>query len=146
MPSARIKKKERKRSTLDLLVVSSKKNKTIPSCTRPSLGVRPCCLLCGLHFPASSCFAFRILPPLGVKEQRQRRPMPSIVSAAWKPYLIEKKKTTHERCNCTPPHCRQWSNQMLLSCGALLAVHDGLKFAVRASARFMRSAVFLCIA
>ena len=41
---------------------------------------------------------------------------------------------------------RQWSNQMLFPCGALLAVHDGLNFAVRVSGRFLRSAVFLCIA
>ena len=47
-----------------------------------------------------------------------------------------KKKNTHERCNCSPLHCRQWSNQMLLSCGALLAVHDELKFAVRVSGGF----------
>ena len=39
---------------------------------------------------------------------------------------------------------RQWSNQMLLPCGALLAVRDGLKIALRASGRFLRSGVFLC--
>ena len=33
---------------------------------------------------------------------------------------------------------------MLLPCGALLAVRDGLKIAVRASGRFLRSVVFLC--
>ena len=102
-------KKKEKRSTLDLLVVSSKK-KTIPSGTRPSLGVRPCCLLRGLHFPAFSCFPFRILPPLGVKEQRLRRPMPSIVSAAWEPYLIVEIQKKNTREMHTPPHCRQWSN------------------------------------
>ena len=59
----------------------------------------------------------------------------------------KKKKKLHTRAAiATPPHCRQWSNQMLLSCGALLAVRDGLKSAVRASGRFLRSAVFLCIA
>ena len=38
------------------------------------------------------------------------------------------------------------ATEMLFCCGALLAVHDGLRFAVRVSARFLRSAVFLCIA
>ena len=56
-------------------------------------------------------------------------------------------KKPHTRdATSTPPHCRQWSNQMLFPCGALLAVHDGLNFAVRVSGRFLRSAVFLCIA
>ena len=59
----------------------------------------------------------------------------------------KKKKKTHTRdATATPLHCRQWSNQMLFSCGALLAVHDGLRFAVRVCGRFLRSAVFLCLA
>ena len=61
--------------------------------------------------------------------------------------LHKEKKRLHTRATiATPPQCRQWSNQMLLPCGALLAVRDGLKTAVRASGRFLRSAVFLCIA
>ena len=59
----------------------------------------------------------------------------------------KKKKDTHTRnATAMPLHCRQWSNHILLSCGALLAVHDGLKFAVSVSGRFLRSAVFLCLA
>ena len=50
---------------------------------------------------------------------------------------MHRKKKPHTRdATATPPHCRQWSNQILLSCGALLAVHDGLKFAVRVSGGF----------
>ena len=61
--------------------------------------------------------------------------------------LLHPKKKPHTRdAPATPLHCRQWSNQILLSCGALLAVHDGLRFAVRVSGRFLRSAVFLCLA
>ena len=45
---------------------------------------------------------------------------------------------------------KQWQRicawTALLSCGALLAVYDGLKFAVRVSGRFLRGAVFLCLA
>ena len=55
--------------------------------------------------------------------------------------LLKKKKKTHERCNCYAA-----SLSALLSCGALLAVHDGLKFAVRVSGGFLRSSVFLGIA
>ena len=57
---------------------------------------------------------------------------------------IQKKPHTRD-APATPLHCRQWSNQILLSCGALLAVHDGLRFAVRVSGRFLRRAVFLCL-
>ena len=57
----------------------------------------------------------------------------------------KKKKRPHTSATiATPPQCRQWSNQMLLPCGALLAVRDGLKTAVRASGRFLRRVVFLC--
>ena len=67
------------------------------------------------------------------------------VDALW--FAPPKKKKTRTRdAPATPLHCRQWSNQILLSCGALLAVHDGLRFAVRVSGRFLRSAVFLCLA
>ena len=62
-------------------------------------------------------------------------------------WLVNIKKKRHTRdAPATPLHCRQWSNQILLSCGALLAVQDGLRFAVRVSGRFLRSAVFLCLA
>ena len=61
--------------------------------------------------------------------------------------LHPKKKKPHTRdAPATPLHCRQWSNQILFSCGALLAVQDGLRFGVRVSGRFLRSAVFLCLA
>ena len=52
-----------------------------------------------------------------------------LADALW---FAQKKKKKHTRdATAAPPHCRQWSNQMLLSCGAPLAVYDGLKFAVR---------------
>ena len=61
------------------------------------------------------------------------------------PVNLHVKKKPHTSATiATPPQCRQWSNQMLLPCGALLAVRDGLKTAVRASGRFLRSVVFLC--
>ena len=66
--------------------------------------------------------------------------------ASWFTSKKKTKKLRTRNATATPPHCRQWSNQMLLPCGALLAVHDGLNFAVRASGRFLRNAVFLCIA
>ena len=53
---------------------------------------------------------------------------------------FQKKKPHTRNATAMPLHCRQWSNQILLSCKALLAVHDGLKFAVRVSGRFLRSA------
>ena len=49
---------------------------------------------------------------------------------------LPKKKPHTRDATATPPHCRQWSNQMLLSCGALPAVRDGLKTAVSAFGRF----------
>ena len=70
-------------------------------------------------------------------------PTALLADASW---FAQKKKPHTRDATATPPHCRQWSNKMLFSCGALLAVHDGLKFAVRVSGRFLRSAVFLCIA
>ena len=72
-------------------------------------------------------------------------PTTLLADASW----FAQKKTTHERCNCyatslsamvepnaTLPLRRQWSSQMLLSCGALPAVRDGLKTAVSAFGRF----------
>ena len=51
--------------------------------------------------------------------------------------LGKKKRRLHTRAaNATPPLRRQWSSQMLLSCGALPAVRDGLKTAVSAFGRF----------
>ena len=59
--------------------------------------------------------------------------------------LHPKKKPYTRDAPATALHCRQWSNQILLSCGALLAVQDGLRFAVRVSGRFLRSAVYFSV-
>ena len=49
----------------------------------------------------------------------------------------KKKGGLHTRAAiATPPHCQQWSNQKILSCGALPAVRDGLKTAVSVFGRF----------
>ena len=61
-------------------------------------------------------------------------PTTLLADASW---FASKKKKPHTRAaNATPPFRRQWSSQMLLSCGALPAVRDGLKTAVSAFGRF----------
>ena len=52
-------------------------------------------------------------------------PTTLLADASW---FAQKKPHTRD-ANATPPLRRQWSSQMLLSCGALPAVRDGLKSA-----------------
>ena len=67
----------------------------------------------------------------------------SYVAADASVVCFNKKNIFMRDARATPLLCRQWSNQILLACGALLAVHDGLRFAGRVCGRFLRSAVSL---
>ena len=71
-------------------------------------------------------------------------PTTLLADASW---FAQKKKPHTRDATATPPHCRQAANaapplrrlrpcQLLLPCGALPAVRDGLRTAVSAFGRF----------